>query len=278
MRSNMRAGAFFFLVAMATSTPAFASLDLTVAGNSGFINGAFYTTDALQPTGSGNINSFVRLDDNVGTTQGYNTTNEVLDTGASDIFNHELFLTQIPVKILNGIAYREFVLDINESNGTIEAALSLDEVQIFVGSNPNSSVTSFTGDVLNHPDTLVYRMDAAPDGPTFVALNYELNPGSGGGDMFLYVPSALFDGYGANPSVTLYSTFGELGTVVNPPPPPGNYDESAGYEEWAVREGGGPPGRDPLDPLPEPATAVIWGLGLAGFGIVSRRRLQKSAN
>ena len=111
--------------------------------------------------------------------------------------------------------------------------------------------------------TLIYTLD----GPTldnWVNLNYNLNTGSGSGDMFLFVPSALFDSAGF---VYLYSQFGcpasgqanQCGAGLLT-----KYAASDGFEEWAVKG---------AVQIPEPGTIFLLGIGLVGTGLMwSRRR------
>lgn len=237
------------------------SLDLTGATESGFINFAFFTRTDTQPTGTGVIDSFVRLNDNSGTVEGYNTTvNGVLNNLSDDTHNRALLLIDIPLVTLNGIVYREFLLDINE-NGK-DPFVTLDEIQIFQSGTPNQDVTSFVP-FLPDPDTdppdvpgarlaladsdLVYRLD--PD--SVILLDYRLNHGSGSGDMLAYIPEEFFEFDGDY--VYLYSHFGYDFIGGN------DYNEDAGFEEWAVR----------TIPIPEPSTLALLSLGL---GLLVRRK------
>lgn len=252
---------FCLAVALAlVARPCLGSIDLTFADASGTINGAFYQQIDSQSTGTGVIDSFVRITGNSLMKEAYNTTvNKVLDNGNPNNFNHSITLGEVPLVLApNGVASREFLLDINEnSNAKGDQFLSLDDVQIFVGGTANASFDTFTADVLNHDGTLVYRMDDAPDGPTWAALDFQLNSGSGSGDMFLYVPESAFAGFGDSDIVTLYSKFGEQGVVSGDPTlPDGIYSQSDGFEEWAVRVG--------VVPIPEPVSLLIW----AGLGVV----------
>jgi hypothetical protein len=85
-----------------------------------------------------------------------------------------------------------------------------------------------------------------------VLLNYDLNPGSGAGDMFFDVPTSLFAGVSGQ-YVLLYSQFGT---------PPGTYRSNDGFEEWAVISGAAVP--EPSSPLLcFLAAAIYFGLRLA---------------
>lgn len=239
------------VVPCATAT----TLDLRSTGASGFIRGGFFEQAGPQPTGTGYIDSFVRLSGNDGDVSGYNTTvNNVFDNMSDDTHNHALLLTDIPVVMLLNesgslTAYRQFLLDINE-NGR-DPHISLDEVQIFQSSTANQSVTSFSGGVLDLASSnLVYRMDPGHE----VLLDYSLNHGSGSGDMFMYIEDSLFS-YGQQ-YVYLYSDFGLT------------IREDAGFEEWAVIRG------QNQGVVPEPSSMVLLGVGLAG--LIARRRMRKS--
>jgi len=224
-------------------------LDLTSGGTGGF-NGAIFTTNMVQPTGTGVIDSFLRLQNN-GTEQGYNTSARPVqfDQKTDPNFTRDLLLSSVPVVNINGTAYRQFLLDINETHGLPGALLSLDKLQLF---------QSPTGMQNNYPNlgTKVYDMGAG----NAVLLNYDLNHGSGSGDMFAYIPDALFDP--SIPYVYLYSAFGALA----------NAGSDAGFEEWATLEGTTPP----VNEVPAPATllfaALGCGVGMVGYAIRNRRK------
>ena len=257
-----------FVLCVASISPASITLNLTTDGSSGNINGAIYEQIDPQSTGTGTINSFVQIGGNTDQTQGYNTTvNGTLDNGSSDQFNHSITLGIVPIVSIGGIDYRQFLLDINENRGGGNEFLSLDEIQLFVGGTANSSVESFTGDVLDHDGTLVYQMDAGMD--NWVALDYSLNTGSGSGDMFLNVPDSLFAAFGDADVVTLYSLFGQQGDVdateaLAAGVPAGDYGNSDGFEEWAVLE--------VEAVIPEPVSIAVWSLLIGSVGLATARR------
>ena len=238
-----------------SNTQADTVVDLTTVGSSGQINGAWYIQTSPQPTGTGNFQPFVRIQNAPGATweSGFNTDYRPveLDTKDGNQWTHSIKVSNIPVVTYAGQLYRQFLLDINEEGNPDGKMITLDNVQIFLGA---------TGDLHNYPfnvapnlATMIYNMDGAPDGPLRVELNYKLNNGSGSGDMFLLVPVANFghvDSY-----VYLYSHFG----VPNV--------SDAGFEEWSVR-----PGSPVIVPLPPAAWAGLSLMGLLGAGKMLRRR------
>jgi hypothetical protein len=204
--------------AVPSSTP---DVSLTSRGASGTINGAIFSQTDIQPTGTGYIDSFLRVlaKGNGTTEQGYNTDarpvqyNE-LTTGN---FTRSIRLSDVPEVTINGYKYRAFLLDVNQNGKSPN--LSLDQLRIYLGNS--GSLTGYDPKALKLAGlTAIYDMDWFAD--HWVKLDCRLSTGSGSGDMYLYVPSCLFGNPANNPYVYLYSKFGE------------NTATNGGFEEWAV--------------------------------------------
>lgn len=244
-RSGISLITFILVLAIGTAVQAAPTLDLTTAGSYGQINGALFYQADPRPTGTGYIRSFVRIQDQPGTEEGYNTDGRPLqfDENTSAEFTRSLRLADVPVVNTGGIDYREFLLDINESNGGDKNFLSLDKLEIYLGHAPN---------LLGYPTGLgakVYDLDEGGD--NWILLDYDLNSGSGSGDMFAYIPDSSFTG---GDYVYLYSRFGDNATC------------SAGFEEWAVREA------EPIiRTVPAPGAMLLVALGTISLGYLRRR-------
>jgi len=235
-------------------------LDLTDGGltDSGSINGALFEVNQVQPTGSGVIHSFVRISTNQAIEQGYNTDGRPLqyDENNSGTFTRSLPLADLQVVTKSGVDYYAFLLDINQNNsGPTDHLLNVNDIEVYQGDAPN--LLGFTpGSGFGTHSTSVYKMDGVSDNG--ILLDYNINSGSGSGDMWMFIKKSAFSG--SNPYVYLYSKFGD--------PNPNN----DGYEEWAAVVG-------PNTPSGVPLPASLWGgMALLGFlGAAKIRSRRQSA-
>jgi uncharacterized repeat protein (TIGR01451 family) len=216
--------------------PGFPTLDLTTADSFGTIDDAVFETALAQPAGTGNFDTFEQVQSN-GVEQGYNTDGtKQFDTKTSANFNHSILLAQIPTVVgdgsngtVDGVVYREFLLDINEPNGGTGAFLSLDSLQIW--QEESGSLTGFTpgaGFSGAHTNNLVYNLDAGSD--NWVGLNDGLSHGSGQSDIAVLIPDSSFVNDGIDRFVYLYSEFGVQS----------GWYAGGGFEEWGLSAPNGP--------------------------------------
>lgn len=220
---NRRRLEFFLLEAREVPSAAVPDLDLTTHGSSGVIEGAIFRQFDAQPTGTGFIDSFVRLQAlgaGAQVEQGFNTDARPLqfDENKSPQFTRSLKLSDIPEVNIGGVLYREFLLDINQKAS--QPYLSLEALRLYVGTAGNLTGMNSAGQLAGL--SAVFDLDNSAD--HWLKLNARLNQGSGKGDVLVYVPSSYF---GTDPSafVYLYSRFGD------------HFMGDAGFEEWAVSKG-----------------------------------------
>lgn len=229
-------------------------LDLTLPGSSGIINGTIFITPPEITSGTGLIDSFLRIKSpNELREAGYNTDGAIeFDTmNGGGGFTHSLQLSDLQTNIVDirGTKYYEFVLDVNETPGN--SLITLHDFEFYLDPDPNNSGYPAIG-------TLVYDFDVGPDKDSSVIVDYDNFPGSGRLDLFALVPTSYF-GSDLTQYVYLYSMFGEPDAKVD-----------AGFEEWARKEEGT---FTPPDPIPEPATSLLLITGIMGlFGMGIKRK------
>jgi len=156
-----------------------------------FDQGAIFAQINVQPTGTGVIDSFLRLQADA-TEQGYNTSardysarGNLVTSGVKTEFDEKsdpnytrsIKLSDVPIVRINGIDYREFFLDINENASDPGRYISLDQLELYVSGS--GTLDNYTSGVVNQ----------APNGSTLT--------GAGGATSQLIY--SLDTGFGATP-------------------------------------------------------------------------------
>ncbi len=205
--------------------------------------------DYLVPgsTGTGLINSFVRLQDNStipGFEAGYNTDARPVqfneDTSVQRTF--ALHYVEIPKVTIDGVTYLALNLDLNESNANDPDAklITLQNLKVFSSSTPNLNNMDLATRLFPTA-TLNYELDrdqnhdgdAQDAGETNNAVEMtDWNSGSGTGDYQVLIPVAAvgnnagFAGVSASDYIYVYSEFGMKDGIGRP--------VEGGFEEWFV--------------------------------------------
>jgi hypothetical protein len=211
---TLRAIPIAALLLGATSARA-VDVDLRSVGASGSINGATFEQMAQQPTGTGVIDPFLRVQSNV-EEQGFNTDHSPLNGDLADVkagaWTHSVRVSDLTTVMYSSVLSVQLLLDVNQTSA--DPQISLDELRIFTAATPDISdeATLFA-------QNEVYNMGAG----NRVLLDYSLNSGSGSGDMYCYLPASLFIGLGGQ-YFYLYCKFGASG---------GSFATNDGFEEWA---------------------------------------------
>ncbi|PYK73313.1 MAG: hypothetical protein DME44_01620 [Verrucomicrobia bacterium] len=210
----MIARSIVLIVAIIICTTAGATVvDLTGSNESGTINDAQFVFTTPQPTGTGVIQPFLRVE-NTPIEQGYNTSGGTPFDDKAGPWTHDLTFgdlqnTQVA---LGGVSYFKLLLDVNEPGGS-KSLISLDQLQLYT-----STVGSQTTTNVGLLGTLRYTFGSGDR----VILDASRNHGSGSGDMYAYIPASDFAGSKTSDFVYLYAHFGSTDA------------SQAGFEEWAL--------------------------------------------
>jgi len=236
----------------------------------GLLNGALFRDPSVTGSaGSGVFRDLYRLSPPSGQSnvveQGYNRPG-VMDTSVPNGFDPYLKFGEL-IQDASQSSYI-FVIDLNEANNATDRYLSVDDLKIWVGGttdpNPLPGTLSATMNALGVP-----AYDMNPSGQqNFVLLDATLSSGSGGGDLFVFVPKSFFpQNTAADANIFIYTKMG-------------SYTGAAGFGAGSTQEQVSIPGKSIVGgtpttvsaiesgvaTIPEPSTfAALLTVGLLGF-------------
>ena len=235
------------------TTSAFGTVvDLTGSNNSGTINEGQFVYTSQQPTGTGVIDPFLRVQAD-GSEQGYNTSGGTPFDEKPGIWTHDIQFSDLKTTAvsLNGVSYYQLLLDVNEPGGST-SLISLDQLQFYT-----SAVGSKTTTDLASLGTLRWSLDGAGD--SYILLDAARNYGSGSGDMLAYIPTSAFAGVSDSDYIYMFTRFGDQMSA--------DGTTEGGFEEWSLVHN--------MSPVPEmSALFPILGLvsAVACTQLLRRRR------
>jgi hypothetical protein len=208
--------------------------------------GAVWTTTDSQSTGTGVIDSFVRIGSNQTSESGMNTDARPLpqDENSSPVFTHDLPESAVPIVNINGTWYYEFLLDINQTGE--DPFLSLTGLELCHTASDDQTISK---GATTCAGTNFYSL-----GNNSVELDYFDNSGSGSGDLFVYIQAGSSTGFPNSEFIYLWSKFGPVPN-----------DANDGFEEWAVRT------TTPVNIPDSGSTLSLLGLAMLGAGYLRRR-------
>lgn len=216
-------------------------LDLTGSGSSGTIGDARFFETHQQPSGTGFIDPFLRVQGSPDQ-QGYNTDGGFpFDDKTPHNFQHSLLLSSLGQFTLEGTAYFKFMLDANQL-GQSGHNFTLTQLQIYTGNDPAQTASAFNPDGTLPLGNLAYNLNPG-GGTTSSVLTHAT--GSGKYDAVMYVPVSDFNL--SDKYVTLY--FAGQG--------------NGGFEEWTAAAGPAA--------VPEPSITMLIMVSCGAFTLLRRR-------
>lgn len=192
-------------------------IDLTGTNTTGRVNNAEFNWTASQPTGTGFIQSFLRVQASPAE-EGYNTSGGTPFDDKAGPYTHDIQVSDLEATIIvvEGVSYYRLLLDVNEPGGS-KSLISLDRLEFYT--SPEGGKTTLDVGSLG-----VLRWSLDDGGDNSVLLDAARNHGSGSGDMYAYIPVKRFRGALSTDFVYMYVQFG---TSTGSPC-------EGGFEEWSL--------------------------------------------
>ena len=192
-------------------------VDLTGNNNKGRINHAEFDWTAEQPTGTGDIQSFLRVQADP-TEEGYNTSGGTPFDDKSGPWTHDIQVSDLDASIVTIGEYSILQASSRRERARRrESLISMDRLEFYtsdVGGQTTTDISSL--------GILRWSLDGAGD--SYVLLDAARNHGSGSGDMYAYIPVASFEGALPTDFVYMYVHFGRsVGATTE-----------GGFEEWSI--------------------------------------------
>ncbi|PXA93777.1 hypothetical protein DMC18_07990, partial [Caulobacter sp. D5] len=200
-----------------------ADIDITTPGSTTTVNGVIVNYGSPIGSGTGLYAPFLAIGDNDGNENGFNTdASGVLNTNAAK--TSSLTFNQIPIRVIDGVQYLEFRLDLNETNANPLTALNA--MKIYYSSAPATGADYVAGtQELDADFTKIFDLDAGGDKTLLMDAH---SSGSGNDDYVFYVPVSLFGGADLSAAyITVYAEFGRPGTA---------YGADDGFEEFNTEQ------------------------------------------
>jgi hypothetical protein len=192
-------------------------IDLTGTNLTGRINNAEFDWTPEQPTGTGYIQSFLRVQASPAE-EGYNTSGGTPFDDKAGPFTHDIRVSDLEatIEVIGNVSYYKLLLDVNEPGGS-KSLVSLDRLEFYT-SDVGGKTTTDIGSL----GVLRWSLDEVGDNS--ILLDAARNHGSGSGDMYAYIPVKRFAGALSTDFVYMFVQFG---TSSGSP-------SEGGFEEWSL--------------------------------------------
>jgi hypothetical protein len=248
MNRKIKQLAVLSLALVLSATARATIVDLTT-GDSGTVNDALFYFSSKQPTGTGVIDPFLRVQ-NDPNEQGYNTSGGIPFDDKAGPWTHDVQFSDLKSTqvVVNGASYYQLLLDVDEPGGN-KSLISLDSLQFFTSGTGGKTTTD-----LSQLGTLRWSLDGSED--SYIMLDASRNSGSGSGDMYAYIPTSVFSGVANSDFIYMYCRFGDQAAA--------DGTTEGGFEEWSLA----------ASPVPEVSSLfpILGLIAAAGVTKVLRRR------